>query len=267
MPWQDYFAYNFEFLPLAAGTANALPTALAFSTKTNRLQVFSDFQALRASYTYTDARVYLKLRDSNGGRYYTSSPAVDARLYCGSVISLGPGSNALIFKNLAAPLGEEGLLRAGSAFSVDAADFSGSSNNVRIALHGNKIYPGNPPWADRKYRFKVSFSAPIFFSLSGNEEAQGSIVVDDDADWFIYRVLATRTAGATLQITQGASEAQWFNSAIHIDNFTGNVAGYNILTAPKYLPAKSVLLLDVTDLSGSTNVVGLQFDVVKKYLG
>lgn len=267
MAWRDYFCYSFNFLPLAAGTTNALPSASNFTPSNVRFSPDADFEILRASYTATDPRVYFKLREGATGRYYTDAPGVDGRIFAGQVVALGAGSNALIFKNFARPINIPG----GTVVTVEAADFSGAPNNIRLTFHGVKKRNGNPipVQLGRKYNDKLEYfySAPLSIALDGNASSQVALTGDNLADFWIQRVSATRTADATITINTGGMDMDWMDSPVDIDNFTGNTAGYNILPEPKVVPATTVLTVNVADLSGNPNTINLYFEGSKKVFG
>lgn len=260
--YKDYFIYNFNFLPLAAGVADGPPTTAAYTTVVNRIMPDADFLALAMTYTYTDPRVYIKLREGSTGRYYTDTPAVDARILCGSVVALGPGSNALLFKRLAKPI----QIPAGTLFSLDCADFSGAPNNVRVALHGVKLRPGVPfpVLMKRKYRAEFFFSMPVTVSLTASQTTQVALSGDNRSDFYIERVSAVRTGAAVVSLSLGGFDTAWNDTPVHLDNFTGNIAGHNVLQSPKVIPANTVMVMDVADLSGAANTISFLFEGTKK---
>ena len=263
MGWKDYFIYSFDYLNLAAGTGSALAAASIFTDNIVRLHPFSDFEVLKCCYTNTDPRVYVKIVDGSTGRYFTQTPGVDLRTFAGSIVAIGGGSNALIFKNFSSPM----MWAGGTPINVQAADFSGSANAVRLSFHGIKYRAGNPPWVinQRNYIRDEYFAYPYEVSLGANATINATIAMDVDADWFVERILCQRTAAATVQLNSGQVGDDWQDKAVHIDNFTGNVAGYNILPIPKYIIANSVLNMVLADLSGSTNVIKFMFEGRKRY--
>src|ERR1700690_2357845 len=258
--YRDYFCYSFNFLPLAAGTANATPSASVFTPLNVRFAPDADYELLRIAYTYTDPRVYFKLSEGATGRYFTDQPGVDGRLFCGSLVALGPGNNALLFKNLS----KSTVIPGGSIVTLEAADFSGSSNTVRVTFHGVKRRNGNniPTQLGRHYDNdkEYYFAVPITAVLTASGSAQFAVVGDNAADFWIQRVSATRTGAATITVNTGGMDMDWMDSPVHLDNFTGNIAGYNILPEAKVLPGSTVLTVNLTDLSAAPNTINMLFE-------
>ncbi len=256
--YKQFFINNFNALPLSAGTANALPTQTYFTDIPVTMPVDGDFEGRRLVYTATDPRVYLKIKN-NLGYYYNDMPALDARLSCGQVVNLGAGGNALIFKNLSKRI----LVPASSILTLEAGDFSGAQNNVRIAMHGTKLVPGEAPWiaARRKYTEEIPWQSPQYTgALVANQTAILSVSTPSQYDFFVERITATRIGPATVELNAGGSQLYLQNTATHIDNFTGNVAGYLILDVPIYIPENSMLVAKVTDISGAANALTITFE-------
>ncbi len=256
--YKQFFINNFNALPLSAGTADALPTGTYFTDVPVTMPIDGDFEGRRLVYVATDPRVYLKIKNSMG-YYYNDVPALDARLSCGQTVNLGAGGNALIFKNLARRI----LAPASSILTLEAGDFSGAQNNVRIAMHGLKLVPGLAPWiaSKRKYIEEIPWQSPQYTgSLVANQTAILSVSVPSGYDFFIERITATRTGAATVELNAGGAQLNLQNTATHIDNFTGNVAGHLILDVPIYIPENSMLVAKITDISGATNAVTMTFE-------
>jgi hypothetical protein len=265
--YRDYFCYSFNFLPLAAASSpNLTPAASVFTPLNVRFAPDADFEILRVAYTATDPRVYFKLREDATGRYFTDAPAVDGRIFAGGLVTLGSGGNALLFKNFARSINIPG----GTIVTLEAADFSGGSNTVRVTFHGVKKRNGNniPTQLGRKYNASLEyyFAVPITAVLGASAAAQFAIVGDNSADFWIQRVSCTRTNPSLITINTGGMDMDWMDSPVHIDNFTGNIAGYNILPEPKILPATTVLTVNLTDL-GSGSTTNLLFEGSKKVFG
>lgn len=263
MAWKDYFIYSFNFLPLAAGVGDALAAVSVFTDNLLRIHPQSDFQGLKSAYVSTDPRVYIQFFDQSTGRYFTQVPGVDARAFLGTLLAIGPGANALQFRNFGQPV----KLSGGAPFNCRASDFSGAPNTVRISIHGVKLRPGNPPWTDlkRNYYKDEYFVYPVQIALLANQTSQNAIAADLDADWFITRILCQRTDAALIKFTTGTSEYEWQDKPVHLDNFSGNIAGYNILPEPKMIQAGTVLSIELSDISGNPNVITLSIEGIKRY--
>src|SRR5712691_3067173 len=150
--WKEYFVYSADFvaaLQLPAGVANADPTALAggaFFPFPIKIHTDSDFEWLKTVYSFTDPRVYLRFQDDTSGRRLHRS-TLDARLSAGIGVSFAaaiPNIESTAFLPFIEPEGY--TIAAATTFTIDAADFSGVANTVRVSLHGNKVRPGWAPW-------------------------------------------------------------------------------------------------------------------------
>lgn len=260
--YKDYFIYNFNALPLPIGIMDGAPSSQVFNDYTIRMHSDADFLWLGTSYIATDPRIYIKVRDGATNRYYTDVPAVDARLFCGSLTAIGASNNALFLKKLQTPI----QISAGNTLTFEMADFSGASNYARIALHGVKLRNGTSAvdMMKRQYTYQYSFHIPTNVTLSANTTQQLIISNTINSDLYIQSVIAMRTGAFTIGLTTGGVDQSWSDSPIHIDNFAGNAIGYNILPEAKVLMANGSLSLTLTDLSGATNAINLIFEGYKK---
>lgn len=252
--WREYFIYSIEFLPLTAGTANALPTALAFSNLSPPLKIDSDsdFEFISTMYTATDPRVYIRLRDNTFGRYLHDIPALDMRHFGGQALN-SITANGFVAYEWQTPY----LIRAASSLGIEAADFSGSSNTVRISFHGCKVRPGTPPYA-RQYSNKSHhcyIAQPT--TISANQTQNFVISMDNDSDFLISSITGSRSGAALVNVKN--KDSNWMNIPVHFDNFVGNGNFPNILKYPKFLGKGETLTITVQDLSGSNNTVSLYF--------
>lgn len=254
--WREYFIYNFEFLPLGAGTSNALPSALAFASLSPPLKLDSDgdFEHISTMYVATDSRVYLKISDNTVGRYlHTATEALDMRAYSGQVLT-GITANGFIAREMTSPH----LYRAATSVGIEAADFSGSSNTVRVALHGCKVRPGRPPYA-REYKAKTHHTYIITPAvISGNQTQVFTLATDNDSDFMVNEITGIRTGAALISIKHG--EKNWMNIPVHFDNFVGNGQFPNKLKYPMFIKRGETIIITINDLSGSSNTVKLQFE-------
>lgn len=261
--WKEYYIYISEFLPLSAGTANALPTALAFSSNTVKIDSDSDFEMRAISFTATDPRIYLKSKDAGSGRFMQKD-VVDLRL-------MGGRSNGSLTTNgvsfLPFKMSGSYIINGKADFTVECADFSGSSNTIRLAFHGSKLRSGEPPWNKKKYRASMGFTYPVIVSLAANATVITSITTDTDSDFIMEKLGARRTGAATVEIKDGR-DRRWSNNPVHIDNMFGCEAFQNSIShyQGRFIEAGDSISLQVTDLSGSANVVAFALHG-KKLLG
>jgi len=250
--WKEYFIYGFNVtLSGSDGTS--------FTSNVIRLDADSDFEFHKVIFTATDNQIYVRYRDESIGRYLTKYE-VDIRSIAGVALS-GVSGNGFCPFVWPRPY----LISAGSNFVVETSDFSGSSNTLRMAFHGAKIRPGVAPW-DRKYRAVVPFTYGQRATVSGNATSSLRIEIDTDAHFLIQRITGTATSSSCLvDVKEGARDKDWSNTPIIFNNIIGNGQFPNILSANRFLNRGSVLVIQVQDLSGSSNVVEIDFEGVKLY--
>jgi hypothetical protein len=89
--------------------------------------------------------------------------------------------------------------------------------------------------------------------------------INIDSHFLIRRLTATRTGAALVTIKDAATERQWMNTSIHIDNVFGNGMFPNVLPAPRFIWRGSVINITAQDLSGASNRLILTFSGEKLY--
>lgn len=261
--WKEFFAYSADFAgaqALTAGTANGRPSAIPFTPFNIVIDADSHFEFVKTMYVATDPRVYVRYRDDTAGRYLHRG-ALDLQALAGlaapfPTIGASPNPRAPSFVPFIWPRAH--LIAAMSQFSVEAADYSGVGNTVRIAFHGAKLRPGRAPW-DRPVGRRLPYTIAIPDDSVNPEVAANATVpfavsIDKQADFVVYKVSGVRQ-GAALVTIQDGRDRSWFKSAQHIDNWIGNGSFPNILPAPRFVPRGSALSGTIQDLSGATNIV------------
>lgn len=249
--WREYFIYSTEFLPLAAGTANAAPSALAF-TGTNNIGMDSDsdFEWISTMYVATDSRVYTRIIDNKMGRRIHAL-TLDMRNIAGQALS-GITANGFVAYERKTPY----LISASSSFQMEAADFSGSSNTVRISFHGCKVRPGVPPYS-KAYKAKLPHIYVIEpTSIAANQTQTFVIRNDNDGDYLVSAITGSRTGACLVTIKNGTDKA-WMNIPVHFDNLIGNGQFPNELKYPKFVRNGESLTVTIQDISGSANVISI----------
>jgi hypothetical protein len=256
-PWyKEYFVYD-STKALTAGSG------VSFETINIRIDADANFALYGLSYIATSDKIKIKMKDGATGQYLIKD-AIDIKSIAGSnnALTSGYSSCFLPFK-----WPRPHLIPAGSNFTVEASDFSGSTNTMRLALHGAKIRPGIPPW-EKQFRrylpFIYTFSGGAV-SVSANSTAIGRIEIDVDANFRVEKIMGIRTGGATLSIVEGDRNREWSNASIYIDNMVGTGAAPNTLPAYRFIPRGSVIIVNLTDLSGSTNSIEVNLAGVKLY--
>ena len=265
MGWKEYYAVDFSNTSLPAGTANGLPSVQAFNDTIVRFDSDADFELMKRSHIATDSRIYVTYRDDAYGRFTHNSP-LDLRtisgtiLYTSGVVDVGITPNNFLPYILTKPM----LIRAATTFTASFADFSGSANSIRHTFHGAKLRQGRAPW-DENWKATPYFDYTTTISLDAGGTGYGNISINIDSHFLVRRLTATRTGAALISIRDGATERQWMNSSIHIDNLFGNSQFPHILPAPRFIWKGSVINITAQDLSNASNTLRLTFSGEKMF--
>lgn len=248
MAYKEYFINTIQNTSIAAGSG------ATFAETDLRLDSDVNFEAIKFSHVATDSRILVRFKDDAFGRNYQNA-ALDLRTISGGPVSdiefnsanQNPGFMPFV---LPAPM----LLRAATTFTLDMADNSGQANSLRLSMHGAKIRPGKAPWKE-PWR-----ATPVFFytanvTIAANETASVNIPINIDSHFIVKKITGIRTGAALVTVKDGATDRQWQDRAVHIDNFMGNGHFPNMLPAPRFIYKGSVLNLTIQDLSGASNTI------------
>lgn len=278
--WKEFFVYSADFTgakQLVAGTVNGDPTAQRFDAFPIKLDSDADFEWLKTLYTFTDPRVYVRLQDDTSGRRLHRS-TLDARVSAGmgvDLTALVANIESTAFLPFIEP--EPYTLAAASLFTVEAADFSGLVNTVRLSFHGNKVRPGYAPWerdsagAPRRYRARVPFKIVLppdgqTMLVAANASVPVAAPIDIEADFLIHRLTAIHTGAALVTIQDGAGRDRlWMDRAVDLRVLAGNGLFPMILPSPRFIYRGSSILAQIQDTSGAPNRIKLIFHGVKLY--
>lgn len=265
MAWKEYFVYDFTNTALPAGTLNGLPTVQAFTDVTTRFDSDADFEVMKRSHIATDSKIYVTYRDDSFGRFLNNSP-LDLRTISGTILFTTGVVDVGIHPNNFLPyiLTKPYVIRAATTFTSSFADFSGAANSIRHALHGAKLRRGKAPW-DEEWKATPYFDYTQPLVIGANQTASVNISINIDSHFLVRRLTATRTGAALISIKDNATERQWMNTSIHIDNLFGNSQFPNILPAPRFIYRGSVINISAQDLSGASNTLFLTFAGEKLY--
>ncbi len=257
MYWEEYFIYDVT-QALVAGTG------VAFTEIPIKILTDSNFKLIKTTFVSTSDKIKLKMRDSASGRYLFKD-AIDIKSFAGrNTLAMG-ASNSFIPFILPKPF----VLPAGGILTVEASDFSVATNTMRLALHGTKIHQGRAPW-DRRW----SEIRPAIYGFTGgavtvgaSSTALGRIEIDIDSHFLVQKITGIRSGEATVLLKESARDREWSSAAIHIDNVIGNGSFPNILPngGDRFLPRGSVLVANLTDLSGISNIIEINLIGVKLY--
>ncbi len=255
--WEEYFVYD-------ATKALTAGTGVTFENQAIKIDTDSNFKMVKNTFVATSDRIKIKLRDDATGRYLLKNP-IDIMAIAGkNTLAMGL-SNSFIPFIWPKPF----LITAGATLTVEAADYSAASNTMRLALHGTKVRPGRAPW-DRQWRQVI----PAIYGFSGGAvtvaasgTAVGRIEMDMDAHFLVQKITGIRTGEATVTVSEGARGREWSNTEIHIDNLIGNGSFPNILPngGDRFIERGSTISVNITDVSGISNVIEVNFIGVKLY--
>ena len=161
------------------------------------------------------------------------------------------------------------LIRASTNFTASFADFSGSTNSIRQTFHGAKLRKGKAPW-DEQWKATPYFDYATTLSVAANSTAPANLSINIDSHFLVKRLTATRTGPALITLKDSATDRQWMNQPVHIDNLFGNAQYPNILPAPRFIYRGSVINITAQDLGflpagTSTNTITLTFSGEKLY--
>jgi len=265
MGWKEYYVYDFTNTAIPAGTLNGAPSVQSFTEINTRFDTDADFEVMKRSHIATDSRLYVRYQDDAFGRFLQNSP-IDLRtvsgtiLFASGVVQVGISDNNFLPYILTRPY----LIRAATSFTAAFADFSGAGNSIRHALHGAKVRAGKAPW-DAEWKATPYFDYTARLVLPANQTGSVNININIDSHFLVRRLTATRTGAALISIKDAATERQWMNTSIHIDNLFGNSQFPNILPAPRFIWRGSVINVTVQDLSAASNILNLTFSGEKLY--
>jgi len=245
--YKEYYVYTIENTSLDAGTG------VAFTETDLRLDTDADFENIKRSHVATDDQILVAFKDDSFGRNLQNAP-LDLRNISGTSLS-GITPNGFLPFVIPRPY----LFRAATTITASFSDFSAVANSIRLSLHGAKIRTGKAPW-DAPWRATPAFDYTTgLVSLAANGTASVNISINIDAHFVVRKITAIRTGGCLITIKDGATDRQWMDRAVHIDNLAGNSQFPNILPAPRFIYKGSVINVTLQDLTGSANTVRLNF--------
>lgn len=267
--WREYYIYSADFTgaqALAAGTADALPASLVFSSVFSiMLQIDAPFEIRRTMYQATDPRVYVRMQDTASGRYLHRD-TIDLRGLGGQGYTSGMPSRTAAF--LAYEWPDPEILSAATTVNVYAADFSGATNTVRISYHGAKLRQGYDPakfyedGSPRVFRDELSFVYALpndnnYIAVGASATVDLVATTDIEADFVCDALVGTFQGACTVTLDDGGTDRQWMDRAVDIRNLVGNGLFPNYLPAPRYIRRGAAIHARVTDTSASSNAVRL----------
>jgi hypothetical protein len=150
-------------------------------------------------------------------------------------------------------------------------DLSGAPNTVRLNLIGRRIYHKEAPpdvaldlakifgYGSRTYSYfllpKETKSDGTVTPLTGNGTATFTFESDASADTEVQKLMVASTGAFAFTLRERATNRLLMPNQVHRDNGFGN-AEFPFFHADTYLlERQKQLLMEVTDLSGSTNYI------------
>jgi len=247
--WKEPYIYCADFLPLTGGTG------VAYSSMTMKIGSAERFELLRSIYQADSDLINVSLLNATTGRDIFKES--DIRAVSSKALS-GITANTFLPYNFPTPY----ILSSSAELVAEAADKSGSNNNLRMAFHGNRIYDGDAPYENRKNRENFGFTLS-----SGALSAYGTItktlILDASCGFLISKLTGVSTGAGMVFIQQG--KEPWSSRDVHFYNMIGNSQYGNNLTSRKWIPEKTILSVRFTDLSGSANAMSIMFHGDKVY--
>lgn len=249
--FKEFYAFSVTD-SLAASTGAG--TVGRFQSTILRIEENSDFLLEKMIYQATSRSIILRMRDSRGR--YINPQNVDLRAVAGGNIA-GNSHNAF---ELPVPY----RFANSSNIEVELADYSGSTNEVRLALLGSKVRCGIAPW-HMKSRFQTVIHSTERVLVAANGTSYLTIVIDSDADFIIHKTMAVRTGAALVSVNEGGRDLDWVSSATHIDNMFGDAMFPHVLSEPRFVYRNSTITFTIQDLTGNPNTVEIILVGVKAY--
>jgi hypothetical protein len=150
-------------------------------------------------------------------------------------------------------------------------DLSGSQNTVRLNLMGRRIYHKEAPpdvaldlqkmfgYGSRTYSYfllpKETKSDGTVTPVTGNGTASVTFESDASADTEVQKLMVASTGAFTFTLRERATNRLLMPNPVHSQNGWGT-AEFPFFHADSYLlERQKQLIMDITDLSGSTNYI------------
>ena len=242
--WKEPFCYVADFLPLTASL-----TGTAFQDFPIKVAEDSHFELLRMIHQATSDQANIRIINSSNGDQIVK-PEGDLRCVSSTAYN-GLSANGFTPYNLPKPY----MVAADTEILIQAADKSNASNYIRVALHGNKVYGGDSPYAHHKNRENFSFvmdSGPV----AAYGTATKTYTLDSSAGFLVSKLTGSSTGVGLVFIKD---VRPWMASDVHFYNMVGNGQFGNVLTSKRWIPEKTTITIRFSDLSGSANRFRISF--------
>lgn len=242
--WREFFTYGLN-QSLTAGNGTV------FQPNNIRLDSDADFEAHKLTYNATSGNVRTRLRTDQG--LYLMKQEVNLRNIAGNFAGtpfIFPRPHAFV---------------AGSNLIVESADRSGGANTLRWTFMGAKIRQGTAPW-DRRYRAVRPFTYSVEETrVAANQTASLRIEIDTDSHFLVQKITGTKEGNCLVEFKEGGRDLDWQNTPLHFETIVGNGQFPNVLFANRFVRRGLVLVIQIQDLSGLSNLVEIALHGVKMY--
>lgn len=155
------------------------------------------------------------------------------------------------------------LFQPSGSLLFELTNMIGSTNTIQVVLHGLRIFKPAPQAKD---------FAAVFFqystdrqSLSANQQLDVPLQIENDADFYVYKVVAKQTGTFQGQIYDNASKDPWHSALVNNANFAGTAALPYLLPKRRRIPAGTVMNVKIKDTSGSSNTVEVVLEGFKLF--
>lgn len=265
--WGEYYMYSVKFAALTAGNAG-----LIFVDSEIRIDSDADFNFVKTMYWTTNdiPEIKVRYRDDSTGRYLFKN-ATRLRNIAGRSEPVD-NSGSMDFRPFIWPVPYN--IRRATTFLIQLAnEHALLAPDVYITFHGSKVWPGVAPWKEQGLKMPYSYSPGRSAStlpegivqIPASGSINATISVDKDSDFIVNKITGSAQGDALVTIQEMGRDRQWMNTATHIRNIIGGGWSPNVLPSPRFLPAGSVVSVNLQDLSGATNNIELNLIGVKLF--
>jgi hypothetical protein len=260
--WGEYYMYSVKFTALPAGFSG-----LQYSDSEIRIDSDADFNFVKTMYYSTNdlPEIKARYRDDSTGRFLTKN-ASRLRNIAGRSLPID-NSGSYDFRPFIWPVPY--TIRRATTFLIALAnEHAVIVPDVYITFHGAKIWPGIAPWKETGLKMPFVYSPSRSSStlpegivqIPANGSITATISIDKDSDFVLNKLTGSAQGDALVTVQEMGRDRQWMNTATHIRNLIGGGWSPNILPAPRFLAAGSVVSVTLQDLSGFTN--NIEFNLI-----
>ncbi len=256
----EYYQYDSGAVAMTAlGSASVV-----ISTLPDSMFVGCYLMAVAFTTAIVERKFTTQMYNGATGRFYNDAP-VHSDLLWGKYA----GGSALVTEaaqpnRLIDPI----ILPPSSNLVLNLVDLSNAgSYSLFLALGGYRWYDlQNPPKLMKANSALQWFTYSVTQTVSGNAGPQPVLTrIDADADFLVRKINAFSTGLFQAQISDASSQDPWTKNFEPAPLFAGNAMWPNVLAKPRIIRRNSSVLTQLTDLSGSSNVIRVVYEGAKVY--